>query len=247
MYALGPIMGRTYQMRLERDGAAFDVVMTAVAPPASQRTLRPTRAPGTDPDTLAAEVEAFRTELARTTLQPSKRPLKPLAKSSPRKELLRTKADSDAVRDQELYDELAGLQKEKPTTIDRLDAQRTKAGDPTIVDSPELYQKLEMTRMAKVLDVRMNAISGAEFEDLNPALGEYFGGIQDGVLVIRVGPESPAASAGLQPGDVVKTINGEDVATIASLRERVANTSGTITFGVIRKGRLSTVTLRKEE
>ena len=191
-YVAGPIAGRTYHMTLARDGETIAISMIAVAPPAGQEVeLRPTRAPARVPDTLRAEIDAYRTELTRTTLRPSQR---------------------------------------LSTT-------------PTMV--PDSLQTTG--RAVTLIATRANVVSGAELEQLNPALGEYFGGISEGVLVIRVGAESPAANAGLQPGDVVTTVNGADVATISALRERVADAAGTITLGIVRKGNPATVVLRKEE
>ena len=190
-YVARPIAGRTYHMTLARDGETFAISMIAVAPPAGQDIeLRPTRAPARVPDTLRAEIDAYRTELTRTTLRPSQR---------------------------------------LSTT-------------PTMV--PDSLQTTG--RAVTLLATRANVVSGAEVEQLNPALGEYFGGISEGVLVIRVGAESPAANAGLQPGDVVTTVNGADVATISDFRERVADAAGTITLGIVRKGTSATVTLRRE-
>ena len=247
----GPIMGRTYEMVLARGNERFAVALVAVSPPEYQRALlMPTRAPGSTLDTLSAEVEAFRTELARTTMQPAR---KPLART-PSKDTLRT-VDSLAktqplIRDQALYDDILRRTTELSATLDRQDKDG-KAKGATIVDSPELYAELQATlrsadRVALTLDRRTNAISGAEFEQLNPALGYYFGGVTEGVFVLRVGAESPAATAGLEPGDIVETVNGERVSTVTALRERVARATGTITLDLIRKGRPTTVTLRKE-
>ena len=247
-YVSGPIMGATYRMTLARGAETFDVSMVAVAPPASQRPLlRPTLAPGSAPDTLAAEVEAFRTELARTTLQPSRRaPATPLR----RFDELRTRADSEAARRPELDEALTIRDSALYAMLERTVNGRL-TGDSGIISDPELYNDLsarirQVDLLASTLDRRPNAISGAEFEQLNPALGQYFGGISEGVFVLRVGAESPAATAGLEPGDIVQSVNGERVATIEGMRERVARATGTITLQVIRKGRPATVRLRKE-
>ena len=213
--APGPIVGRTYQMILQRGSDTFRVAMVAIAPPDDQLTrLRPTRAPGSGPDTLLAEVDAYRTELARTTLQPTQRSL---ATPPRRGEAVQTRVDSAAARGREAFA-----------------VTRQKALESS-------YQ-----RAATLLALRKSAVSGAEFEQLNPALGQYFGGVSEGVFVLRVGAESPAAIAGLEPGDIVESVNGERIATIPALRDRVAEATGTITLQVIRKGRPATVTLRKE-
>ena len=128
---------------------------------------------------------------------------------------------------------------------------------PTVIDdsaaeTTSIRWSLSETRRGDVidlrptLDLRANAVAGAEFEQLNPALGQYFGGVTEGVFVLRVSPESPAAAAGLQPGDIVRSINGTDVSSVNALQEAIASEPGTLTLGVIRKGKPMSLTLRKE-
>ncbi len=47
-----------------------------------------------------------------------------------------------------------------------------------------------------------------------------------GVVVMQVAPDSPAAGAGLQPGDVIMRVNGREVATAAALRSALDAASG---------------------
>ena len=231
---LGPIAGRTYHMTLQRGEETFAVSMIAVAPPQGQFVgLRPTRATRSQPDTLRAEVDAYRTELARTTLQPAR---KLTTAASPREPLETGAADEDRRRQ-------ALLQAYERT---RARGENLRGSDPGTSASLERNPE-SPNRSIRLLATRANAVSGAEFEQLNPALGQYFGGVSEGVFVLRVSAESPAAIAGLEPGDIVERVNGEQVATIASVRERVASATGTITLSVIRKGRPATITLRKEE
>ncbi|MBW4613476.1 MAG: trypsin-like peptidase domain-containing protein [Desmonostoc vinosum HA7617-LM4] len=44
-----------------------------------------------------------------------------------------------------------------------------------------------------------------------------------GVLVVRVIPNSPAAKAGIRPGDVIKSLNGESVTDASSVQKAVEN------------------------
>ena len=110
---------------------------------------------------------------------------------------------------------------------------------------PDSIDPASVRRIA-TLASRENAIAGAELEQLNPGLADYFSGVSDGVFVLRVAEATPAASADLRPGDVVQTVNGSPVLTIAELREAVTDASGTITLRVLRKAKPVTVVIRKE-
>lgn len=111
----------------------------------------------------------------------------------------------------------------------------------------ELVRSMQQTNdLLVTLAPRENAVAGAELEQLNPGLADYFGGVSDGVFVLRVAEATPAASAGLRPGDIVQTVNGRHVLTIAALREAVTDASGTITLRVLRKAKPVTVLIRKE-
>ena len=60
-----------------------------------------------------------------------------------------------------------------------------------------------------------------------------------GVLISEIYPDSPAARAGLQPGDVIVQLNQREIAEPKALRFRIATLSvgGTASLSVIRRGR----------
>ena len=62
---------------------------------------------------------------------------------------------------------------------------------------------------------------------------------QDGVLVTQVDPDSPAAIAGIQRGDVIRSINGTDVNSARELTEALSAAEGpvriTFTHGDARR------------
>jgi serine protease Do len=63
---------------------------------------------------------------------------------------------------------------------------------------------------------------GVTIQDLNQSLAGSFGLKRpDGALVASVAPDSPAAKAGLQPGDVITEVNGEPVTSSGSLSSRI--------------------------
>jgi S1-C subfamily serine protease len=84
-------------------------------------------------------------------------------------------------------------------------------------------------------DLGGRAVAGAEFSELNPELATYFQGVSEGLLVIRVGEATPAARAGLLPGDVVTGVAGQPVRTVTALRRAVAG-ERPIRLDVVRRG-----------
>ena len=63
---------------------------------------------------------------------------------------------------------------------------------------------------------------GAQLQDLDPNLAEAFGiKTKRGAVLVNVVDGSPAARAGLLPGDVVTKVNGKIVSNAASLRNEI--------------------------
>lgn len=80
---------------------------------------------------------------------------------------------------------------------------------------------------------------GVTIQEVNQSLAQSFGLKQaGGALVSTVEPDSPAAKAGLKPGDVILSINGQAISRSIELSGRVAELRpGTkATLGVWRKG-----------
>ena len=65
--------------------------------------------------------------------------------------------------------------------------------------------------------VSQSFVGGAQFNDLNPQLGEYFG-TDHGVLVIQVLSGTPCDEAGLVPGDVVTHVGGVEIDSVEGFR-----------------------------
>ncbi len=88
-----------------------------------------------------------------------------------------------------------------------------------------------------------NRAAGAEFVDLRPELAEYFG-VAAGVLVVDVAEHTPAAQAGIQPGDVLVDIGLTPVRSIEEVRVRLAGASAQTPVTVVRKGKRLKLMLR---
>ncbi|HET8725943.1 MAG TPA: PDZ domain-containing protein, partial [Alphaproteobacteria bacterium] len=84
-------------------------------------------------------------------------------------------------------------------------------------------------------------LAGAVVANLSPALIEetgYEGVRRTGVVVLEVGGRSPAQRLGLEPGDVVVSINGADVADVRDLRNLLDRASESWRIGIQRGERV---------
>ena len=88
------------------------------------------------------------------------------------------------------------------------------------------------------MELGRRAAAGAELAEMNEGLSRYFGGQREGALVIEVSPESPAARAGLEPGDVIVRAAGEEVSGPEDVRDALnAAEEGRVSLEVVRQGR----------
>ena len=86
---------------------------------------------------------------------------------------------------------------------------------------------------------------GAQLQDLDPDLAGAFGiTTRNGAVLVNIIEGSPAHQAGLQPGDVVTSVNGKPVANAADLRNQVGlkRIGEKVKLQVIREGKQKTVT-----
>ena len=86
-------------------------------------------------------------------------------------------------------------------------------------------------------------LSGATVVNMSPAVAEEIGVSEwrNGVTVVEVQPGSYAARF-LRPGDMVTAINGQEVKSVADLKERIAK--GVSNMSVGREGMVSTIQFR---
>ena len=89
---------------------------------------------------------------------------------------------------------------------------------------------------------------GVGIQTITPELEEEFGlENTEGALVSFVEPESPAAEAGIKPGDVIKSLNEEEVTDVHELKARIMQMSPgeSVRIGIIRekKGQVLTATI----
>jgi hypothetical protein len=88
-----------------------------------------------------------------------------------------------------------------------------------------------------------NRAAGAEVVNLRPELAEYFR-VEGGVLVVDVPDGTPAALAGVQPGDVLTQVGGSPIRNIQDLRLGLSKAGGgPLSLTLVRKGRTLEVQL----
>jgi serine protease Do len=91
---------------------------------------------------------------------------------------------------------------------------------------------------------------GVRVTDLNEDLGAYFDvGEGEGVLVLDVEDDSPAADAGIKPGDVIVELNGEKIHSAAQLKDEIRDLEGdeNVDLKVIRRGKGKKLSAKLEE
>ncbi len=81
---------------------------------------------------------------------------------------------------------------------------------------------------------------GIEVQSLTKDLAERFGyALGQGVIVTRVVPGSPAADAGVQPGDLIQSVNRESVSSADDFEKAVASTKDNKILLLIKRGEYS--------
>jgi hypothetical protein len=89
-----------------------------------------------------------------------------------------------------------------------------------------------------------NRVAGAEVVDLRPELAEYFE-VAQGVLVVDVAPGTPAAMAGIVPGDVITRLGRVGVRSVEDLRLGVLRADDALAISLVRQGSSVQVLLRR--
>ncbi len=90
--------------------------------------------------------------------------------------------------------------------------------------------------------------SGQQAQDQTPWLGVYFVRGTDGVTVAWVIADSPADKAGLQRGDVIKSVDGTTVGTPSDFRDAIQGKAAgdSVTLSIERNGQAQDVTATLE-
>jgi S1-C subfamily serine protease len=106
---------------------------------------------------------------------------------------------------------------------------------------------IDQLRSGKGTEVKVQAflgITSAETTQLTPAEAQQLGvSGKEGVVVVSVQPESAASDAGLQPGDLLREVDGRAVTGPETVRDaiRAHEPGATIPMEVERDGKLTTL------
>lgn len=90
-----------------------------------------------------------------------------------------------------------------------------------------------------------DGLAGAQATTIESELGESFG-VGHGVLLLKVGPGTPAHASGLRTGDVIVKASGRDVRTLMALRRAMAQADNErrLQLEVVRRKKPVTVELK---
>ena len=81
---------------------------------------------------------------------------------------------------------------------------------------------------------------GLEVQNLTKDLAEQFGySLGEGVVVTGVAPGSPAADAGIQPGDLIQSVNRQSVNSADEFERAVKGTKGDKVLLLVKRGEFS--------
>ncbi len=105
------------------------------------------------------------------------------------------------VSEEEMQRHWVELQREQESVMDR---------------AREDYEAV-MGRLGSPVIMGQNIMMGAQLAPLNPDLAQYFP-VDEGVFVVQVMQGTPASDAGLQGGDVIVRVGGEEVTSLSDLR-----------------------------
>lgn len=90
-----------------------------------------------------------------------------------------------------------------------------------------------------------SALRGIAIQELTPAIRNQLGlyGNTQGVVISDLEQDSPAAQQGLQPGDVIESINRQRVASVEDFWKLAAEAEGEVLLRINRQGRSGFITI----
>ncbi len=111
----------------------------------------------------------------------------------------------------------------------------------------ELPEEPEQRLSSRGNSTREDAAWGLALTDITPQLARRHGlPSKGGVVVVNVAPASPAAEAGIRPGDIVREVNRKEVRSVAEFRDAVAKSDGDSLLLLVQRGDTTSFQLLKK-
>jgi hypothetical protein len=225
--------GDTVRLRLRGEGGEREVVVVAEARPATRFSLI---RPGMGEELIIVNGDSMHMPL-RVRIDSMRVPLQALTVriDSLRTELMDLEGANFRVEMDSLVRVLtdsAGVWQQRMPRVEFHRGEPMEIRENVIVDRMPFEDGRPF-----FMELGRRSAAGAELAEMNEGLSRYFGGQREGALVIEVSPESPAARAGLQPGDVIVRAGGQEVEDPADVRDALNRAeAGQVALEVIRQG-----------
>lgn len=195
---------------------------------------------GPERDSLRAEMERLNREIRETRAQEARR-VRELAASLGAGQHRIPRDDPQLQRIERRMSDLRSRSAVLQETIEKAAREELRARLSWRGDEPDAPDAFHYRPLAPYV-LGQNRAAGAEVVDLQPGLAEYFE-VSGGVLVVDVADGTPAALAGILPGDVLTHVSGRAIGSIAELRVGLGRAGADAEIGVVRKGRAMRVRL----
>ena len=104
------------------------------------------------------------------------------------------------------------------------------------MSQPQVYNSAPVMKMLNAFNFHTTALCQQREAGERPYLGASIRSNieKPGMSILLVHSESPAAKAGLKPGDVILSINGQEVNNIKDYNQILADLTGSVRFTIIR-------------
>jgi predicted metalloprotease with PDZ domain len=130
--------------------------------------------------------------------------------------------------------------------LERLDTEAFRLESDAFDLETQVFE-LEGMERPFFMELGRRSAADAELAEMNEGLRRYFDNVQGGALVIDVSPNTPAARAGLEAGDVIVRAGGRDVSGPEDVRRAMmGEEDGSVPIEVVRQGRRRELTLQWE-
>jgi predicted metalloprotease with PDZ domain len=240
--------GDTVRLRLRRGDDERDVAIVATRRPARTATRIGIMRPGAGeermifvgPDSIPLQALTMRIDSLQTRLLELDGPEIRVHMDS----LIRVFSDSANVFIQRMPNMEFRLEGPDLERLEHLEGQ-LEGLDGARFDIEAQVAGLEGMERPFFMELGRRAAAGAELAEMNEGLRRYFDNVQSGALVIDVGPNTPAARAGLEAGDVIVRAGGREVNDPEDVRRALMEEEdGSVALEVVRQGRRRELTLQ---